>query len=192
MTTETEKLSDLLRDLVSSYVDHGSEIEIEAVEHPGAVYWSIRGHAEDYGKLVGKGGAHFEALRTLIAAIGEAREELHVLNRFKEPEAARRRRPSDAEYAETYDPRPARDLLCRVLEPLVGDFNVEATVRPNRDPRIPFPLFLTLTVTVRTEEDYAELAAPKQGVTLVGALGALFRARANRDGIGIQIDVARP
>lgn len=192
MNAETEKLHDLLRELVSSYVDHEDELAIDAREHPGAVYWSIRGHAEDYGKLVGKQGAHFEALRTLIAAIGEAREELHVLNRFEEPEAARRRRPSDAEPAETYDPRPARDLLCRVLEPLVGDFKVEATVKPNRDPRIPFPLFVTLTVTVRTEEDHGELVAQKQGTTLVGALGALFRARANRDGIGIQIDVARP
>lgn len=191
MTTETEKLSDLIRDVVASYVDHGSEIQIDAREHPGAVYWSIRGHAEDYGKLVGKQGAHFEALRSLIAALGDAREELHVLNRFEEPDAARRRRPSDNAPAETYDPKPAADLLSRVVEHLVGQFAVVAEVRPNRDPRVPFILFVTLTITVRSEEDYADLVAPKNGRALVEALGALFRARANRDGVAMQIDVAR-
>lgn len=191
MTPETEKLHALLRDLVGSYVDHGDELQVDAREHPGAVYWSIRGHAEDYGKLVGKGGAHFEALRTLIGAIGDAREELHVLNRFEEPEAARRRRPSDLAPAESYDADPAVMLLSRILENLVGDFNLASNVRANRDPRIPFKLFVTLTITVRTEEDHAELVTSKSGSTVVGALGALFRARANREGVAIQIDVAR-
>lgn len=191
MTTETEKLSDLIRDVVASYVDHGSELQIDVREHPGAVYWSIRAHAEDYGKLVGKQGAHFEALRSLVAALGDAREELHVLNRFEEPDAERRRRPSHNARAETYDPEDARDLLSRILEYLVGQFAVEANVRPNRDLSIAFALFVTLTIHVNSEEDYADLVAPKNGRALVEALGALFRARANREGVAMQIDVVK-
>lgn len=193
MTTETEKLHALLLSLVSSYVDHRDEIAIDAREHPGAVYWSIRGHAEDYGKLVGKGGAHFDALRTLIAAIGDARDELHVLNRFEEPEAARRRPAGPLVLRETYDPTAAVDLLTSLLENLIGDFRVDARVKPNREPRIPFPLVAILTVVVRAEEDATLLTAPRHdGKSIVDALGTLFRARANREGVGVQIDFARP
>ena len=141
---------------------------------------------------MGKGGAHFDALKTLIVAFGEARDEYHALNRLQEPEGARRRVPAKVIAPGDYDPRPARDLLCRALENLVGDFVVTATVRPNHDPALSFKLFVTLTITVRTEDDYAELTVPKNDKTVVGALGALFRARANREGVAMQIEVARP
>lgn len=197
MTTETEQLGDLIRDLVATYVEHADELRLEGKEHPGAVYWTLSGHAEDYGKLVGKQGAHYEALRTLVAAFGQSRGELHVLNRFAEPEFVRRRPPAEPKTRTTYDPKPAVEMLERVLAEIVGEFRVEAHVRPNRDPRIPFALLATLTIFVRSEADYATLAAPPQFVsrenaTLVAAIGQLFRARAVREGVAIQIDVSKP
>lgn len=193
MTTETEQLSDLIREIVTSYVAHHSELELDAKEVPGAVYWSLRCHADDYGKIAGKDGAHIKALQALVGRFGEAREEFHAI-KLLEPAPARRRQVAPTPAAQTYDPRPARDLLCRTLTAIgMGQFVVEAKVEPNRNPKIDALLFVRFDVHTRSADDYRDVTlADGDALAPVAALGALFRARAKRDGIGVQIEVISP
>lgn len=192
MTTETLRLHELLRDLVASYTDHTHALELAAKEVPGAVYWTLRGHADDYGKLVGKSGAHVKALGYLVTALGVADGELFTF-KLLEPEPAPRRPSSPVKEATKYDPKPAGELLTRLLGELgIGQYAVTGITDASR-----VPIFVTYEIAVRDAEDYSALTVgPTEGEyvgqTLIGALGTLFRARANRDGVRFQLNVIKP
>jgi predicted RNA-binding protein YlqC (UPF0109 family) len=187
MTTATSTINDLIRDLAISFIDHPETLELSVKEHPGACYWAMRGHADDQPKLVGKRGAHVQALGFLVKALGQSNDSLYTF-KLLEPEPAPRRDTSPPKLASDYDMRPMRDLLCRVLENLgIGDFKVEGVFSPG------MPISILFNIRTRTPEDYATLTvAPDGGLTIVGALGTLFRASANRDGVRINLEVLRP
>ncbi len=190
MTTQTEQLNDLLRELVESFIDHAHALSISAKEVPGAVYWTMQGHADDYGKLVGKKGAHVNALTLLVSALGTAADQLFTF-KLLEPEPAPRRPASPPKTASSYDPRPARDLLCRILENLgLGQFCVESKIDKGAQ------ISVTFEIAVRTDEDYRALTvAPgntPDALSIIVALGTLFRAHANKGGIRTQLEVLRP
>lgn len=189
--TSLEQRSDLIRELVESYIDHPRDLTLEGKPFASAVYWSMRGHADDYGKLVGKRGAHVNALAFLVRIMGHAQKELHSF-KLEEPSPGERREAAPAKAAETYDPRPARDLLCRLLEALdIGQFVVEAKVERNLNPRVDFPLFVRFEIGVRSHDDYEVMVmeSASSALTVIGSLGMLFRARANKEGVGVQLDV---
>lgn len=190
MTTQTEQINDLLRELVETFIDHPHALALTPKEVPGATYWTMQGHADDYGKLVGKKGAHVDALTLLVSSLGEAADQLFTF-KLLEPEPAPRRAASPPKQAEHYDPRPARDLLCRILENLgLGQFAVEAKITKAGQIEVLFE------ITVRTDEDYRALTvapdnSPK-GLSVIAALGTLYRAHANKGGIRTQLEVLRP
>jgi predicted RNA-binding protein YlqC (UPF0109 family) len=192
MTTQTEQINDLLRALVETFIDHAHALSISAKEVPGAVYWTMQGHADDYGKLVGKKGAHVNALTLLVASLGTAADQLFTF-KLLEPEPAPRRAASPPKQATHYDPRPARELLCRILENLgLGQFAVEAKPTPSGKT----PIEVLFEISVRTEEDYRALTVAadnsSEGLSVIAALGTLFRAHANKGGIRTQLEVLRP
>lgn len=191
MTTEDPAIiaCELLRDLVETYIDHPEELRIATEAFPGAIYFKLQGHADDYGKLVGKGGAHIGAMNVIVRLMGDAVGMLYSF-KLEEPEAGERRPLRPLMLARTFDPEPSRQLLDRLIAALpVGDFvvNVEQTCRA--------PLSYTFTIGVRAAEDYALMTvAPgdaKPQMTLVGAIGTLFRAAANKAGVKFQITVAK-
>lgn len=190
MTTQTEQINDLLRELVETFIDHAHALSISAKEVPGAVYWTMQGHADDYGKLVGKKGAHVDAMTLLVSSLGTAADQLFTF-KLLEPEPAPRRPASPTKTAAHYDPVPARDLLCRILDNLgLGQFAVSYKVEKDAQISVLFE------IAVRTDEDYRALTvAPEnspKGLSVIAALGTLFRAHANKRGIRTQLEVLRP
>lgn len=191
MNTETAKLQTLLRDLVASYVDHPSEVRVDAVEYSRGANFSLSFARSDFGKVIGKEGLHFGALRALVETIGDTQNQTYFLEDVRDPEPSAGEMSTASSPKRSYNGDEAISLLARVLDYFVGEFRIESTVKRNQIVRVPYPMLANLTIYVRDDENYAELAAPKSGRTIVSLLGVLFRARANCERIGIQLDVVR-
>lgn len=188
MTNQTETNADLLRDLLTAFIDYPDELAIEPKDFRDAVYWSVQGHTDDHPKLVGKGGAHVKAIKYLLLRMGTAVDTVYSFE-LLDPEPGRRRQESPQKNAESYDPTPACDLLIRLLEGLgIGQYAVES----KQDATAINPLRYEFNILVRDREDYLLLTAyekDRDGQTIISALGTLFRAIANRDGVRIQLEV---
>jgi predicted RNA-binding protein YlqC (UPF0109 family) len=192
MTNETTATMALLREILGGLIANPEHLRIEAREFPGAVYWTIRVQADDYGKVVGKAGAHIQAIAFILDDIGRAIETTYAVT-LPEPEAAPRRPNLPPVSSENYDPEPARDLLERTLAPRFADTVCVETVIPT-DGQWPYYRFV---VTVR-EKDFAELVSPRDFVmgnktlrnSLVDSLGTLWRARGQKEGVKLMIEPA--
>lgn len=68
MSTETNRMRDLLLTLIRPLVNHPDEININPVEQGGTVVLEVRVDPEDMGKVIGKGGRRAEAIRTVMKA----------------------------------------------------------------------------------------------------------------------------
>lgn len=192
MTEETQTDCDLLRLLVESFIDHPNHLSVVAKDYRDAVYWEFRAHTDDHPKIVGKRGAHVHALSLLVRKIGLARETVYYFE-LLEPEPGRRREASPPKAVEAYDAGPARKLLEDILTELgLGQFAIEVLSKPFSESG---PLQYRFEIILRTEEDYAALTVPEPSnpnATTIGALGTLFRARARKDGVVIDLEVKRP
>ena len=72
-------MRELLEHLVRSLVDRPDEVRIEEfTEDDGTVVFELSVAAEDYGKVIGRGGRTAQAIRAVIKAAG-ARSERRVL-----------------------------------------------------------------------------------------------------------------
>jgi predicted RNA-binding protein YlqC (UPF0109 family) len=203
MTPETKQLSEVLRALVTTFIDHPACLEINAEEFTGAVYWSLRGNADDHGKLVGKGGSHVKAMTFLVAQFGVARGEIHAF-KLLEPTVGVRRPATPPKTAQSFDEEPARKILERVIGALaVGEYVVSTSYesgkyvsQANRSgSNEAMPLSYVFQIAVRDDTDYRSLTVPPDvvdGATVVGALGTLYRASANKEGVKFQLEVIRP
>lgn len=167
---------DLIVDLVGRYVDRPADLRCEfQTTEKGDVYWMMKGHEADEGKLVGIAGCHVKALERLIVRVGAEQRKTYTFRLLTIGEPLRRPKQAPRDVIE-YDPRPARDLLCRLLDALaVQRFTVE--VGPGSDPR----RSLTFVFTVKT--------ASYIDAETLDALGTLYRAIAKRDGIRFQISL---
>lgn len=188
--TDTERIHDLIYDLASSFIDHPAALKLERTEFPTFCSWSMQGAADDYGKLVGRHGAHIKALSLLVRAFGigaGARYTLRLIN----PEDGMRRPESPPRMAEQYDPSAALVLLDRVCGELaLGQYAVEV----HRGPATERPLSFSFVITVRDEDDDRALTvapewAPWQ--TVEAAISALFRAYGAKEGVRFGVGVGR-
>lgn len=68
MSTEGNRMRDLLHTLIKPLVNHPDEIKINPVEQGGTVLLEVRVDPEDMGKVIGKGGRRAEAIRTVMKA----------------------------------------------------------------------------------------------------------------------------
>ena len=191
MTATLQADTEIIRTLVKSFIDHPHNLLIETKEHPGIVYWTMQFHADDHSKAVGKRGAHYDALKLLITEIGRAHDVQYILRRYREPEPAERQENMRRGCPEEYDANPAVALLVKILELLdVGQFIVEIAQAQGEH-----PLSFTLSIIVREPKDYNTLTVPREEnalpMTTVGAIGTLFRAYGNRNGVKFAIDVQR-
>lgn len=189
MTEEVQRHAELIRKLLNRFIDHPEAMMIDPREHPGCVYWTMKCHADDFSKMVGKGGAHYQALLVLIAELGKAVGSQYILKRYLEPDPVQRRDMMHKKSVDTYTVAPAETLL----EELLANMRIEqfglTTTRANRG----IPLTFTFSITTRAYEDYTLLTVPSENrtnpMTLIGALGTLFRAYANRDGVRFNLEV---
>lgn len=195
-STDRDTLKQLLHDLVAGIVSKPEAIEIGSQAAPGTCYWIMRVGPEDNSKAIGKEGSHAAALASLLAAWGEAEDEVHT---FRLINSERRDAPPERiRDVVHYDPEPRRVLLERILAELALSGYVVA-VGPGVGPRS--TLTFEFSIRVVTEEDASVLLRPRtiKGVdgakelpTVVAALGTLFRAIGRKDGVNFELRVARP
>jgi uncharacterized protein len=62
-------LKELVKSTVQAIVDHPDEVEIHEIR-----ILEVRVAHQDRGQLIGKGGSHVEALRTILAAASYGKE----------------------------------------------------------------------------------------------------------------------
>jgi predicted RNA-binding protein YlqC (UPF0109 family) len=182
-----EEMCDLVRELAGFYVGSPENVGVRFQEaKDGSVYFAMRGSPEDDSRLVGRAGCHVNALTFLIERAGAAQSRAFTFRLITHPDGASPMYgPRDVL---DYDPRPARDLLCRWLSALgVEDFSVEidSGAGPRRS------LFFNFDVKIRDRAKAESLthSAPHVpgDLSVVGALGTIFRAIAKQSGVRFQI-----
>ena len=69
----------LIEDIVKSLVDRPDDVQIKEVVGEHAHVLELRVAKEDLGKVIGKGGAHASAIRTLMAAASGKEKKRYIL-----------------------------------------------------------------------------------------------------------------
>lgn len=192
MTTETAGIRDAIQTLIGSYIEFPHALEVSAKEVPGAIYWLIRPHGQDYGKISGKLGLHLSALTFLIKSMCHANGQFATVT-LLEPKIAVRFEPGPKKRVRDYDPTPAINVLLTILGHMgIGQHHV-AALRQDQEPD---QAFVEFNIFVRDPDSYKALTTPPafdhHDQTAIGALGTLFRAMANKVGIKCQLEVVLP
>jgi predicted RNA-binding protein YlqC (UPF0109 family) len=73
------QMKSLIMDIVRSLVDRPDEVQIKEVIGEHAHVLELRVAKEDLGKVIGKGGAHASAIRTLMAAASGKEKKRYIL-----------------------------------------------------------------------------------------------------------------
>ncbi len=72
-------MRELVELMVKALVDHPDEVEVTEVEGTHSSVIELKVAKDDIGKVIGKKGAHAQALRTIIAAAGGKRKKRYLL-----------------------------------------------------------------------------------------------------------------
>ncbi len=72
-------MKELVETMVKAMVDHPDEVEVTEVQGQHASIIELVVARDDVGKVIGKRGAHAQALRTIISAAGGKRKKRYVL-----------------------------------------------------------------------------------------------------------------
>ena len=72
-------MKQIIEDIVRSLVDQPEEVEIKEVIGEHAHVLELRVAKEDLGKVIGKGGSHASALRTLMAAASGKEKKRYII-----------------------------------------------------------------------------------------------------------------
>ena len=77
-------MKELVELMVKSLVDKPDEVVVTEVEGRHSAVIELKVALEDIGKVIGKKGAHAQALRTIISAAGGKRKKRYVLEIIEE------------------------------------------------------------------------------------------------------------
>jgi hypothetical protein len=72
-------MKQLIEDIVKALVDRPDEVQIKEVIGDHAHVLELSVSKEDLGKVIGKGGAHASAIRTLMAAASGKEKKRYIL-----------------------------------------------------------------------------------------------------------------
>ncbi len=72
-------MRDLVEMIVKALVDHPEDVTISEVSGSHAHVLELTVAKEDLGKVIGKGGAHASAIRTLLAAASGKENKRYIL-----------------------------------------------------------------------------------------------------------------
>ena len=72
-------MKQLIEDIVKALVDQPDEVQIKEVVGSHAHVVELTVAKEDLGKVIGKGGAHASAIRTLMAAASGKEKKRYIL-----------------------------------------------------------------------------------------------------------------
>ena len=74
----------LVSEIVCALVDHPDQVQIKEVVGEHAHVLALRVAKEDLGKVIGKGGAHATAIRTILAATSGKEKKRYILEIIEE------------------------------------------------------------------------------------------------------------
>jgi predicted RNA-binding protein YlqC (UPF0109 family) len=77
-------VKELVEMMVKSMVDRPDEVVVTEVEGQHACVVELKVAREDIGKVIGKKGAHAQALRTIVAAAGGKKKKRYHLEILEE------------------------------------------------------------------------------------------------------------
>jgi len=66
----SNQLSSWLSEVIKGLVSNPADVQVEASQDDMGLFFIVRVHESDRGKVIGKGGAHAQALRTLLRCAG--------------------------------------------------------------------------------------------------------------------------
>ena len=72
-------MKDLIMQIVQALVDQPDEVQIKEVVGDQVHVFELRVAKEDLGKVIGRGGAHASALRTLMTAMSGKQKKRYIL-----------------------------------------------------------------------------------------------------------------
>jgi predicted RNA-binding protein YlqC (UPF0109 family) len=78
-TPAEEPMKSLIMSIVQALVEKPEEVQIKEVIGEHAHVLELRVAKEDLGKVIGKGGAHASAIRTLLAATSGKEKKRYIL-----------------------------------------------------------------------------------------------------------------
>ena len=77
-------MQQLVEDIVHALVDKPNEVQLKEVIGDHAHLLELRVAREDLGKVIGKGGAHASAIRTLMTAASGKEKKRYILEIIEE------------------------------------------------------------------------------------------------------------
>ncbi len=77
-------MKELVETIVRALVDRPDDVQVTEIEGSHVHLLELKVAKEDFGKVIGKGGAHISAIRTLLAAASGKYDERYILD-FIEP-----------------------------------------------------------------------------------------------------------
>jgi len=188
---DIQYIEQLIRDLVSAFVERPTELrlKVQPSDDGNTCYWAIKADPVDDPLLIGAEGSHVRALTFLIAQFGLAHGMTFTFRLLTEDGKRLRPRGAPRDVIE-YDAEPALEILQRLMTGLgIRDVKVRlgAGVGPRKS------LSYIFTISACSEENYRALTHSQnaEGMTVVGAIGTLFRAVAKKSGVRFNIEVER-
>ena len=201
MNPNETQVDEILKRLVAALVIDVDSIRIERADFVRRRAWTVRVHLDDAGKVIGKKGAHLQALALLVGLIGVRCNERFELKFEKSEDTGEFPRDTPApQPQEQFNASEAtallHDLLALVLESPARIAVTSRVVHPmNRrretDPKVE----ITFAISAGTVQDNELLKEdigpdPEKRVSPEAALGTLWRAIGKKDGVSFVIKVA--
>ena len=200
MHEATKHHEKLLRKLVLSFIDYPEELRIKTVEiksvgttRPG-VFFAMQVHQADFGKTLGKQASHIKALQYLMYELGESIGHDY---RLKLEESIKGERM--APWARN---KPVSNVdvpsACAFLKSIVLSLFAwpETGTGLTVIPRYTGPSEITLDIDPVTLEGYENLTVAYDDdefdQTSIAALGTLFRAYGQKEGVRFRLQVLEP
>lgn len=187
MTEHTREAHEALRSIVRSLTNYPDEVDLCVVEVNGGAYWRMTVHADDQKKVVGIEGSHIKALTYILAEMGRQNGGWVYKLKLDEPINGQRRYSTPKPTVKSYNPAKAHELLARVVSLVTaGRVHVELDEDAGED------FAYTFTLVPRTSPDHHALTDARECThrqTVIGALGTLWRAYAQRDGVRFTLQI---
>lgn len=204
---DTRQIQRLVTTIAKWFTTHPEKIALKTVEAPGrapetprTTWFIMNCDPEDEAKLVGRSGSHVYAFSYLVHRAGRAEGEawrFHLDTKTPPGSGARSQNHAELPPASSYAFEPVKELLTAAIELMdVEEFGIELETIPGAAAEPTVGIF---SILVRSRRDYEALTVPDVGapgplfnMTVVGALGTLFRAIARWDRVGLQLRVVEP
>jgi predicted RNA-binding protein YlqC (UPF0109 family) len=177
-------LEPLMNDVISAFIGHPNELQIECTRMGGLLVMSINAHPDDNPKIVGKGGKNLAALNALFSKIAQA---MNLTIKIKVPDRNKTRQHPNNKKGFLNDPQWPRKEFMQLLRDVLASFcsqppNIREQVNPRRQMRMGIDHTVTVEESsiIHITPAYADL--PQFTPEMEIALEVIFRAIGQQQG----------